>query len=332
MFGNTKGWLISSLIIVVVSLLIILWGKPPEITPPTKTIPLAMTPVSEALKDADPTGLGIKPADTDGDAHDLYVKVIDDYKENHFKYEEYPSHVAKLWSDKPEFLQWIVEAGDCKKASVFSKNPQLIISYDNVLDPLDALEKTGGMTNGLGLYLVADAISKKKEIPPDADKYLNAAFLLGERMFYERLRFEELRVGDELMSDAAFGLEKEAVYKQDKARAAQIEAFVNAIKSYDQKVLSTWQAISGIGGDTLSNAGDIFDVAENSKEPMWRIEAMLKLGRMHYMNNVTAADQRGAVRVLKRMADDADSFPLRTAAEKARDLKVEDFRMIGGGT
>jgi hypothetical protein len=331
MFGNTKGWGISGLIVVVVGALIYFMGRPPQITPPTKTIPLALSSISDSMKDADPAKLDIKPAGTDADAHDLYVNIIDDYKKNRFRYEKY-SDISKLAVDKPEFLQWLVDAADCNKATLFGKKPELLINYENEQDSLVALKETGSMANRLGLYLVAGAIQKGKEVPAAADKYLKAAFLLGERLFYERLRFEELTTGNALMADAALGLEREATAKHDDARAAQLDAFATAIRGYDSKIIPVWQALSGIGGNPLNNAGDMFDVAANSKEPMWRIEAILKLGRMHYMDTVTPADQRGAVRVLKQLAENGDPYAVRVAAGKARDLKVEDFRKIGGGS
>ncbi len=181
MFGNTKGWGVSGLIVVVVGALIYFMGRPPRITPPTKSIPLAMKPISEVLKDADPASLGITPAGTEADAQDLYIKVIDDYEQNHFKYEKY-SDLAKLLADKPEFLQRIVDAADCNNGTLFMRKPELIINYDNVQDSIDALRQTGAWADALGLYLV------RKGKFDEAGRYLKGAFILGERLYYERLR------------------------------------------------------------------------------------------------------------------------------------------------
>jgi hypothetical protein len=327
MFGNTKGWGISALIVVVIGLLIFFMGKPPQISPPTKSIPMAL---ASAALSVDPATLGIKPTGTDADAHDLYFKIIDDYAQNHFSYEKY-EEVKKLAADKPEFLQWIVDAADCNKATLFGRKPDLIINYENQLDAIVALKAAGLWADNLGLYLVAEAIEKKKGFD-EADKYLKGAFILGERLYYERLRWDEFTAGTELMTKAAYAMQREAVAQKDDARVAQLDAFQTAANDYNTKIVSAWQAISGIGGNPLSCSGDMFDIAANSKEPMWRVEATLKLGRMHYMENVTPGDQRGAVRILKQMADSADIVPVRTAAEKARDLTVDDFRKYGGGS
>ena len=326
MFGNTKGWVFSAIIALVVALMIFYMGKPPQISRPTRTIPLAL---ASANLSVDPASLGIKPAGTEADAHDLYVKVIDDYTKNHFDYERY-SDVKKLAADKPDFLQWIVEAADCSKATLFGRTPDVVISYENELDSIVDLKTTGLWADNLGLYLVVDANKKNKGFE-EADKYLKGAFILGQRLYQERLRFEEFTAGTELMTKAAYAMQKEAEFQHDDARVAQLDAFQSAANDYNNKIVSTWAAISGIGGDPLSNSGDMFDIAQNSKETMWRVEATLKLGRMHFMENVTPADQRGAVRVLKQMADNADLLPVRTAATRGRDLKVDDFRKIGGG-
>jgi hypothetical protein len=329
MFGNLKGWGISVLIAVAVSLLILFVGQPPRISPPTGTLSLAMNSISDAMKD-EPASLGIKPTGTDVDAQDLYLKVIDDYAENHFKYEKY-ADVKKLAADKPEFLQWIVDAADGSKAGIFGRKPELIINYENEQDSLVALKTAGLCADNLGLYLVVKAIGDKTSLD-EADQYLKGAFMLGERLYYERLRFEEVTAGTELIAKAAYAMQKEAAFQHDDARAARLESFQAAVASYNTRVVPVWQAISGIDGNPLNNAGDVFDIAANSKETMWRVEAALKLGRMHYMGNVTGADQRGAVRVLKQMAESADVLPVRVAAEKGRDLKIEDFRKFGGGS
>ena len=111
----------------------------------------------------------------------------------------------------------------------------------------------------------------------------------------------------------------------------------DAINDYQKHVPVLLQAITGMGsgkeGETIPNAGDVFDFALNSKEPMWQTESILKLGRMRWMFNVTPGDQRGAERILKQMAVRADLPPgPKAAAVAARDLDLEGFHKIGGGS
>jgi hypothetical protein len=64
------------------------------------------------------------------------------------------------------------------------------------------------------------------------------------------------------------------------------------------------------------------------------VEAILALGRMRYDigggdgSNGRVADQRGAMRALRRYAEDPDPV-IRTAAVAARDLTIEDYRRLG---
>jgi hypothetical protein len=82
----------------------------------------------------------------------------------------------------------------------------------------------------------------------------------------------------------------------------------------------------------MAMPGDIFEIARSGREPMWRTEAILKLGRMRWMKGVKYGDQRGANQVLTELAGRTDLPPnVKAAAVAARDLTVKDFRLIGGG-
>ena len=80
----------------------------------------------------------------------------------------------------------------------------------------------------------------------------------------------------------------------------------------------------------MAGPGDILDLALHSKEPMWRTEALLKLGRMRWMMGVKYGDQKWSLRVLKQVAEE-QSAPenVKAAAVAGRDMTVEQFRMFG---
>jgi hypothetical protein len=75
------------------------------------------------------------------------------------------------------------------------------------------------------------------------------------------------------------------------------------------------------------HAGDVFHIARSAKDRMWRVEAILKLGRMRY-NAARLADQQAATRALEELSDDADPV-IRAAANAARNLTVQEYRMLG---
>jgi hypothetical protein len=72
--------------------------------------------------------------------------------------------------------------------------------------------------------------------------------------------------------------------------------------------------------------GDIFALAEKAAEPMWRVEAILALGRLRYSAE-RSGDKQGAAKVVAALCTAGDPR-IRTAAIAARDLTVEQFRKL----
>jgi hypothetical protein len=142
--------------------------------------------------------------------------------------------------------------------------------------------------------------------------------------------FDEYRVGLDLMYNAAFTMAAQTMKGQPGAE--QMAEFSKEAGGYiEQNFKHLWAAISQIEspGQMLPWPGDIFDVARSPGiDPMWRTEAALKMGRMRWMKSVTPADQVGANRLLKQLADDPSApLSVRSAAAAGRDLTVEKFRM-----
>jgi hypothetical protein len=76
--------------------------------------------------------------------------------------------------------------------------------------------------------------------------------------------------------------------------------------------------------------GDVFYLAQHAQERMWRVEAILALGRMKYFvgEGGRRGDQRGATRHLKQHALDKDPV-IRAAAKAALELTREQMRTLG---
>jgi hypothetical protein len=77
-------------------------------------------------------------------------------------------------------------------------------------------------------------------------------------------------------------------------------------------------------------AGDVFAFAARSTERMWRVEAILSMGRMRF--NIGAgrrSDQLAAGRLLAQFITDPDPA-VGAAARQARALTIEQYRQIGG--
>jgi hypothetical protein len=101
-----------------------------------------------------------------------------------------------------------------------------------------------------------------------------------------------------------------------------------AMEGYDHDVVEPIYEVltSADPAKIAANAGDIFRFATRSRERMFRVEAILKLGRYRF-NSARAADQMAAPRFLRFLGHDADPA-VRAAAQAAGGLTVEQYRMI----
>jgi hypothetical protein len=328
MLGNLKGWLMSALIAAVVAGVIVWKGTIPGISDPTGKLASGMKPAALTV---DPASLGIKPGTIDEDAGDIYRQAIAEHEKRSFVYDKYKDHVRQALTDNPPAVQLLLQAAERTHATLFSPRPEEIVNYDNMQDPIEGLYAVGMIANNMGLVYVSD--KKYTEAQP----YLRAAFILGQRLYDERLRFVEYYRGTDLMTSAVTAMQTIAKAKGEKDKAEQLGGFVSAVASLQKtSIQPIGEAIStiAIGPDGLMPyAGDMFVLAEFSQEPMWQTEALLKLGRMYYMKGVSAGDQIGAHKLLTKMAQNTKlPPPVKAAAVAGRDLTVEQFRNVGGGS
>ena len=95
-----------------------------------------------------------------------------------------------------------------------------------------------------------------------------------------------------------------------------IDPVLHIVRSIDAKVVG-------------EHTGDLFELAKRSRERMWRVEAILALGRVRFFagEGGTAANQRNAMRILRDLAENDPDPIIRTAATAARDLTVEQYRV-----
>jgi hypothetical protein len=96
----------------------------------------------------------------------------------------------------------------------------------------------------------------------------------------------------------------------------QIDPVVAFVRSIDARVVGT-------------RTGDVFELARRSGERMWRVEAVMALGRVRYFAGTSdsAADQRAAYALVKKLAENDPDPVVRTAAAASRDLTIEQYRM-----
>lgn len=335
MFGNRLGWGISAVLAAVMILLTWWIGTLNVISAPSTGIVARTGNVSLNLLShpelLDPIKLpfdpqAIMPKMIDAkDAGPMYREAMEKYNSDKYTYRDlFESGKPKTTNlkDLPA-LQFLIDARNCKSMILFAKEPRDVIDYTRAAsDRLEAIYTLGKTASRLSLYI-------KKEQPEEALLLAEAAFSLGDKLCEERLRWREFDAGAELLRDGAY-----VIKSLDPARAVAADIDGPMKDLLKNRCMPLWIAIGSADPDVISRtAGDIFYIAKNSKERMWKIEAILKLGRNKYdMGSFgRGADQRWAKLTVKRMANDQTLDPVvRTAAQAANELTHEGYNMIGG--
>jgi hypothetical protein len=323
MWGNQRGWIFAAIIALGMGALLGFAVIPPGITRPTGTLTLAMKP---AVFTTDPNT--IVPAPTgDQDAGPIYLKAGNDWSDHQTVYEEMTKNITDTSKNVPEAVKDIISASDCGKMALFTNDLDDVINYRNQRPTLEGLYNGGELLNSLALLYTTDHYKK----PKLAVKYATAEFNLGRHLYEERIIFAEWMDGLNLMANAAIVLSKT---QSDSEKATADKDFGFGINDFLKgPVQKLWQIISGIDDqETATYAGDIFQIARESPERMWRVEATLKLGRFRY-NAATKGDQIGARHVLRAMSaaptlstDPLTQTTVHAAALAAANLSIEDYR------
>src|SRR2546421_5811969 len=316
MWGNRLGWGISAgIAIIMIGLMVLLqWAgtTPSEMTPSFAKDPASLAPL--ALPIAPET---IVTTMTDAcDAADKYREAIAEYQGNPALYDQFDAKAV----EQMKACDLLVEASKCKSMTLFTKDADKVINFDREKAPIEALRKIGEITATKASYLAA-----KKDYD-GARRYAEAAFALGAKMYNERIVYEELDAGLGVMGAGAGSLLRIAKDSGNTGAMAQIQAFDEARRAYFKdsgRPFDLHRITKTIDGRTSgARAGDVFALAQKSKERLWRVEACLQLARTK--KNVgeegKAADQRHAQMLLRKLAESDPDPIVRTAAARARDI------------
>jgi hypothetical protein len=333
MFGNRLGWGISAVLTLGVLALVWQLARLNAISAPSQGIVSRTGNVALNLATSpqklEPLALpfnpqSILPSMTDSASPAaIYAEAIEYYKANPEAYRTPELNDGKVQKGFDALLR----ARNCRPSTVFAGKLDKLIGYkvgDN--DPYEDIE---------ALFAVGKAASNAalRASPSDSADALalaEAVFSLGVKLFDERLRFREMDAGAELIGDGAY-----LIGKLDPARASAVAPVKDGMKKLlSERAFPVWTVISSIDPNVVGRTGgDVFYLAKHSKERLWRIEAILKLGRLKHDQGEggRGADGRAAVIAVRKMANDASLDPaLRTAAQRANDLTVEQHRLLGG--
>jgi hypothetical protein len=164
--------------------------------------------------------------------------------------------------------------------------------------------------------------------PAEAMKYYEAAFSLGIKLYRERITWAELDAGLSLMAENARLIAALSDELNQAQRARYAREFDAARAAYvKDRLLPTQHILSSPDSRLIErHSGDVFHFAYHAPERLWRIEAILRLGRYRF-HSERLGDQRIANRVIEQLLRDPDPF-IRTAAAAARDLTLEQYNLM----
>jgi hypothetical protein len=255
-----------------------------------------------------------------GDSTSLYTQALDAYNADPSSYDPGLVTKAKLGPadlKKLTAMELLLQASDAGKGTVYATRPESIVRYGlEQYKGLDAAYNLGRFANGLGQRL---KIAKR---PDEAKKYFAAAFNLGYAMCTERLTYMEFYRGQELMQNGVLGL---AEVEPD--RASELRAWPPQMKDMiddkQSRFVQLHNAMNMFDKAAIErNAGDVYNLAKNSQDRMWRIEAIMAVGHFRY-NAVNPGDQRGAAKFLDGLAaSDPTDGPTKVAIKVAQDLTL----------
>ncbi len=323
MWGNRLGWGLSGAMVVIVGGLLglVIWASL-RITPPTEFTAQGKHLEAMALP-VDPAGY-LAASTEPGNAGELYRQAIIEYGQNAQRYQAFTSNPRKLSDlDNLPAAADLLKAAQLAPGAIFADKPGVIVSYDNQ-ELVDSIE-------GLGNVLtMAGSLARREKNFDLAEKYFQAAFAFGCSLYKERLTRGELGAGLGMMSGAAVSMQRMAVDQGKTDLANHWQDFLKAYSDYDTDWIKRIErVISSIDQKVLErHAGDVYVLATQSQERLWRIEAILKLGRYRY-NAGRKGDQRQAARFVKQLASEATDPAIRAAAVAARDLTPAQYHQLG---
>jgi hypothetical protein len=324
MFGNILGWSISGVILILTT--IAMWGfyvAGAYLSPPG-TVGQKAASYSMQLP-LEPRSLATWMTE-DGDAIAIYKEAIADYNA---KTRYYNAYIERGKPNSPEYKQienginLLVKAATSKRPGVFADRPGELITYDTDRPALkEALRTIGTAAKKVGRQIEGQPATSPSETEKNrarAREIYRAVYTLGVKLYEERLVFDEWYEAREMLSVAKW-LGETSESADEGNRFKQVDNQI--LEFYKTKIEAVQNTIMVL----YPNAGDVAALATNAGDPMWRVEAILALGRARY-TAARAGDQLGATRLIEALTSDSDPR-IRLAATVAKNLTREGVHKL----
>jgi hypothetical protein len=316
MWGNTLGWMISIVLLAGMIFGLRAIDTLQQISPPTEfgknptTLAKIHLPISPST---------VVAMNDPRDAGPIYREAIDDYLVHHDEYDDLSP--AQIATAKLRGIDLILSATERSGMRLFADHPEEIVNFNPDKPALSALNK---------LATTALKMSLRQKTPADALRFSDAVFSLGAKLFAERVTIAEMQMGLGLMRAGARGIKDNSTKAGDTARVEATDKFLEALQTYDNQVLSpTMTVLLSIDPKIVGqHPGDLFYIARNADERVWRVGAIYALGRLRVFagEGGMLGDQRGADKALKELSSDKDPI-IATAAKAAAQMTAEQYQM-----
>jgi hypothetical protein len=323
MWGNSLGWTISAILVLLVGGWVYLIERGSSLTPATgfsaneanfqalrlPELPQSILPQSGA------------------DAGPMYRSAMEMYFQDRATYSNFAAlgTLDSPLARKLPAMEPLIEASNYAAMTLFTDKPSEIINYSLNKPSLEALETLGKVCVDR-LALLHQRAGNQEE----AIKYYRAGFMLGLHLCQERVCYAEFALGLQLLGKTSPMLAKLSDETGNPVAAAAYRDFDAKRIAFAQSLEPTLRILQAVDAKTVgTHTGDLFELARRSKERMWRVEALLALGRVRYFAGAggTAANQRAAMALLREVAEEDEDYVVRTSAGAARNLTLEEHRM-----
>jgi hypothetical protein len=262
----------------------------------------------------------------DADVSSIYRDAIAEFRKDPSLYENLLDKTGKLktssLAELPAF-EMLIKAKNSKNAIVFRGKLEDVIEPRHNPNPpgLAALGAVGSSASKMAQVLLKD-----QKQPDDARNLAEAVFSLGVKLCDERLRWREFDLGQQMVRDGMY-----LIKKFDPTKAAEADRGEQGMRALlkDRLMPMSHVITSADQGVIGRTGGDMFYMARNAKERMWRIEAVLKMGwyRFNVGEEGHGPNARWALIIAKRMAADQSEDPaVRAAAAASRDWTFDDYQ------
>jgi hypothetical protein len=173
----------------------------------------------------------------------------------------------------------------------------------------------------LGPYLIA------KEKFTEASALYHSIFAAGGHMIKARSQYQMTMYGKDIQFDAMNGISKSIPRDTDKDEARKLRAplrnYIQALNDFRSDYSKKMEIFEKLPFP----AGDVWNIAENDKDRVWRVQAILAMGILKFTRQSKANVTRNTA-LIEKFLNSKDPLE-KAAAEAAKAYSKPDFNHAG---